>query len=93
MTLTHDELHRADRYLNLKERFGQAVERMHHGMAQSADLDGLEKLLRAFEGVALRGERVSVTSAQAQAAAGRRRGGPLQRTRGERPKPPPRPKP
>ncbi len=65
-----DQLQRIDRYLSLRERGAAVLERMHPNLATCCDLDGLERLLDALARVALHGDRILVTPAQARRATG-----------------------
>jgi hypothetical protein len=63
--LTHEQFALIDRYAAAQTRLTQLAERMHHNLAEQTDLDGLERLVAVLERVALSGDRVEVTTAQA----------------------------
>lgn len=54
-----------ERYEGVKVRLVALSDRMHFNMSANTDLDGLDRLVDAIEKVALRGDRVGVTTAQA----------------------------
>ncbi len=73
-----------ERYATQQVRLQALADRMHHNLAETTDLDGLDKLIEALTRVLFHGDKIAVQSAQAAARAERQRHSDFDRAQQEK---------